>query len=377
MRRILLTGGGTGGHIYPLAAVGERLQEIIAAERLPMEICYIGPRGELNIEFEKLGIKILTITPSKLRRYWDFRNIIDIPRFIWSIGEALFKLYFLMPDVVFSKGGPGALAVLLAAKFYMIPILIHESDAVPSLTTRISAKLAKRIALSFPEAADSLPQGKIALTGNPVRKSFFLPKITKTEAKNSLGFDSRKPLLLILGGSQGAQFLNQFVLENAPSFLKETQIFHQVGSANLIEAQTQLKLILREAGKKEENYKLVDYLDADRMRLTLDAADAVLSRAGSGAIFEIAARGTPAILVPLTAAANNHQKANAYAYAKTGAAEVVEESNLKTNLVLVQMKNIFSSPEGKESAMSQTAFNFAKPAAAQVIAEEILRLIKL
>lgn len=386
--RILLTGGGTGGHIYPLIAVAESIQGIAKTKNLSVELCYIGPKNVFREEFEKLNIEVKTITGAKLRRYFDIQNIIDIPKFFFSLIEALFKLFFLMPDVVFSKGGSGTLAIVIAAKFYMIPVVIHESDAVPSLTTKLSATFAKRIAISFAETTKyfsaeggSLPNdgrdashgknNKIALLGNPVRQKFFEIR-NSSFTKENLGFDKNKPLILILGGSQGAQNLNQFILDNLPELLKIAQIFHQVGPKNILEMTQQSKGILKPLGL-ENDYQLTDYLSLEKMAEVLKASDLVISRGGSGAIFEIAATGKPSIIIPLPTAANNHQKANAYTYHQTGGCEVIEESNLKINLVLVQINNILNNPD-KIELMKKAAKGFAKPNAAQLIAEEILRI---
>jgi len=371
MSKILLTGGGTGGHIYPLLAVA---QEILKIAKSDAEIIYIGPRSPINAEFANYGIKIYKITASKWRRYFDVRNIIDIPKFFFSLFEALLKLYFLMPDVVFSKGGPGSLAVVMAAKFYFIPIIIHESDAIPGLTNRLSAKFAKRIAVAFPDAIKYFPSKKTALVGNPIRPRLLGGELDPRAAKERLGFSGDVPLILVLGGSQGAMKINAFVSDNLEQLVGEFQIFHQAGPNNFEEVNSLTGEILKELSESvRKRYKLVDYLDAPELSLALNAADVVISRAGAGATFEIAFSRKPSILVPIDGSANDHQRANAYEYGKSGAAVVVEEGNFKINIVLSQIKNILSNPETIQK-MSKAAANFSKPNAAEVIAEEILRL---
>lgn len=370
---ILLTGGGTGGHIYPLLAVGEYLQKTAGKS---VEIVYLGPKHFLNREFEKLGIRVETIASAKLRRYFSLANFLDIPKFFISIVQAFIKLYQIMPDAVFSKGGPGAFPVILAAKFYMIPIIIHESDAIPGVTNRISAVFAKRIAISFTEAAGFFPPKKTAFVGNPVRESLLENLPDQKQAKESLGVDVNEPLLLVLGGSQGAERINNFIVENLDELLKATQIYHQTGINNFNEVKETADSFLKELNEKmRSRYRAIPYLETPNMKTAFIAADIVLSRAGSGAIYEIAAFGKPSILIPLDGAANDHQRVNAYAYAETGAAIVIEENNLKASIVKVQMQNLLEDRE-KWQAMADAARAFAKPDAAKIIGDEILRILK-
>jgi len=371
MTKILLTGGGTGGHIYPLLAVG---QDILKITNGNVEIVYMGPKSPINVEFENYGIRVYQIVSSKWRRYFSVQNILDIPKFFWGILQALFKLYFLMPSVVFSKGGPGALPVVLAARFYFIPVIIHESDAIPGLTNRLSAKFAKRIAIAWKGAAKYFPIKKTALVGNPIRPRLLDSELDGRAAKERLGFSGDLPLILIWGGSQGAMKINALVMDNLEKLISEFQIFHQAGPNNFKEVSSTVQGVLRELSESSrKKYKLVDYLDASDLSLALNAADVIISRAGASSISEIAAFGKPSILVPLDSAANDHQGANAYEYAETGAAVVIEEENFTINIVLDQIKNILGSEE-RMRMMREAAKNFSKPNAARVIAEEILRL---
>jgi UDP-N-acetylglucosamine--N-acetylmuramyl-(pentapeptide) pyrophosphoryl-undecaprenol N-acetylglucosamine transferase len=370
--RIVLTGGGTGGHIFPLAAVADSLNEINKGN---LEIFYLGPKSPLNEEFIKRDIPVFNISSAKWRRYLDIANLTDIPKFFWSLGQALFILFKLMPDVVFSKGGPGALPVVLAAKFYLIPIIIHESDSIPGLTNRISAKLAKRIAISFRKAAEFFPREKTVLIGQPIRTSLLTGLFANpSEIKKYLGFDEKLPLILVLGGSQGAAIINNFIVNNLESLIQEFQIYHQTGPAN----EKEIKILTNQnlnalSESLKEHYRCVGFLDLNQIKNALAAADVVISRAGAGAIFEIAAFGKPSIIIPITESANNHQLTNAYEYASTGAAIVVEEANFKLGIILRQIKNIVEDKFLQEE-MSQAAKNFARPKAAQMIAEEILKL---
>ncbi len=377
--RILFTGGGTGGHIYPILAITEKIQVITGNSDPGMDIRYFGSAGAYRQLLIKNGISVSNIVLSKWRRYFDLRNLIDIPFFVIGLIQALWKIFWFMPDVLFSKGGPSALPVVLASKFYRIPIIIHESDSVPGLTNNISARYASRIAISFASAADYLPEKKrdvIALVGNPVRNSIIGGEsINQSTAKKIFGFDPEIPLILILGGSQGSMPINEFFLDIAGELVKNFQVFHQTGLKNFNTNSKELNFIAKNFSERERSrYKLIAYFEKE-LKDALTAADIIVSRAGSGSIFEFAALGKPSILVPLPDAANNHQVLNAYEYAKGGAAIVIEENNLKPNLMIGQLKNIAYSPE-KLKSMSEAAKRFAKPEAAEKIVKAIIDLAK-
>jgi UDP-N-acetylglucosamine--N-acetylmuramyl-(pentapeptide) pyrophosphoryl-undecaprenol N-acetylglucosamine transferase len=361
-RRILLTGGGTGGHWYPLLSVVDEIKKIDSQA----EIFYAGPRGKHWAIFQEQGITCYTIAGSKIRRYAALGNLLDVPKFIWSLFQAWWRLYFLMPDVVFSKGGPGSFPVVLAAKFYFIPILMHESDSVPSLNSKLAAPLAKRIAISFASAANYFSKNKTAFVGNPVRSDLLKVMPEKKAAKRELGFDSERPLILILGGSQGSVRINDFVADLVPKLVELTQVFHQTGEENI-------KTVLQMVGNPPAGYKAEAYLNSTKMQLALAAADLVVSRAGAGAIYELSAFGKPSILLPLSDSANDHQRKNAYEYAAYGAAEVLEEPNLAENLFLNSIKNILGNPEILKT-MGERARSFYQPEAAKVLAKELLSL---
>ncbi len=371
--RIALAGGGTGGHLYPLLAVADALRETAGPD---MRLSYFGPEHALMNEFERRAITIYPITSSKLRRYASFQNLIDIPKFGWSVLEALIKLYSEMPNVIFSKGGPGALPVVIAAKWYGIPVVIHESDAVPGLTNTIAAKSAAKILLAFKDAEQYFPKGKTRVVGNPVRSIFSARGSDQKLTKQAFQFDPEKPLVLVLGGSQGSTRINAFIIDNLDQFLPALQIAHQTGMENLPNAQ-----VLARTGtsgldeKLREQYRAYGYLSADQMKALFDAADVIISRAGSGAIFEIAAAGKPAILIPLSDAAQDHQRANAYAYAATGAAQVVEETNFTPHLVLSLIATMMKDSVAREKVRA-AAQAFFKPNAAKDIALEILSAVK-
>lgn len=356
--RIALTGGGTGGHIYPLAAVADVLATFGKGD---IELRYFGPHAPWNEALAARNIAILNIAGSKLRRYASFQNFIDIPKFFLGLLQALFKLYFFMPDAVFSKGGPGALPVVLAAAWYRIPVVIHESDGVPGLTNQISAYLAKRIGISFHHAGNFFDPRKTFFSGSPVRRAIADAKLETRAAKSQLGFDQNASLLLVLGGSQGAKVLNDFVQDAVGLLAVLAEVYHQTGPTGS-----------PQAGKGNvPRYRAEEFLDDEKMTLALSAADLVLTRAGAGAIYECAARGVPAILVPLERGANRHQHANAEEYAASGAAIVLEENNLTPNLAVGEIKKLLADEERRKT-MGERARAFYRSDAAEVIAREVI-----
>ena len=369
--RIVLTGGGTGGHIYPLLAVAEDIQKWAADSGRDIAITYMGPIDSYADLFKKQGIAVQGVVSGKLRRYFSFENFLDVPKFFIGFLEAIFKLYFIMPDAVFSKGGTGALPVVLAARFYRIPVAIHESDAKPGLTNLVSSRFAQKIFVSFPSAADYFNPAKTEITGTPVRRELLENRSTKDAAREMLGFASSAPLIFIYGGSQGSTRINNYILENLPALIKETQILHQTGAANFQEVEKLSQAALLSAPFKNR-YQAVPYL-TDTLRAAFDAADLIVARAGSATLFEIASFGKPAILIPLPESANGHQRANAYVFAKTGAAIVIEESNLLSGIFTNEVKKILSDKALQEK-MGTAVKQFFVPDAADKIGEGILKL---
>lgn len=381
--RILFTGGGTGGHVYPLIAVANELKKQSGQFDIELDMRYFGGAREYAEDVVNSGMDFIPIISSKLRRYWSPLNLIDIPKFLLSLVQIAWKMFWFMPDVIFSKGGPGALAVVLVGKFYLIPIVIHESDSKPGLTNKISGNLAKKIFLAFAAAGEEFKeQDKIEVVGNPVRDSLFeqaaalksAGESEQAQAKKSFGFNASEPLVLFLGGSQGAEIINNFILENLEEFIREFQVLHQVGLKN------------NSLYKKEFEFMTKDWSDIEKSRYrfqgnfsvdigdALLAADIVVSRAGSGTIFELAAFGKPSILIPLSGSANEHQKENAYLYSQTSAAIVIQEENLLGNLVLEEIKQLLNNPQ-KLLEMGAAARSFYRADSALIIAKHLLTYV--
>lgn len=357
--KILLTGGGTGGHLFPLIAVIRQIKKL----NISAEFLFIGPDAFSRDILQQEQIRCKFILSGKLRRYPSFRSMLDIFGFILGFLQCLWHILIAMPDVVFSKGGYGSLPVVLVSWLYRIPILIHESDSIPGLTNSISARLAKRIGVAFSEAIKYFPASKTALVGNPVRKEIL--NGSKEMAKEIFHLSGGKPILFIIGGSQGAQAINEIILNSLPRILEKCEVVHQCGEKNY----ENLKKIMGE----KQNYYLFPFLDENQLKNAYAAADLIIARAGAGSIFEIAACGKPSILIPLPGSAAEHQKENAYNYAKSGATIVLEQANLTLNFFQNRIIQLLENPALLQK-MGECAKNFYKPDAAEKIAEELITL---
>ncbi len=369
--KIVLTGGGSGGHFYPIIAVAKKLNEILKREKiLNVELFYIStePYNERLLLDNKLTFK--RITAGKSRTYFSFENFTDIFRTLWGIIKAIFVMSIIYPDVVFSKGGFSSFPTLVAARFFNIPVIIHESDSVPGRVNAWAGKFAQKIAISYPESAKFFPVGRTALTGNPIREDLIQP--SGKDAWKELGLDPNIPVLLILGGSLGAQKINGHMVTLAPRLVEKYQVIHQAGENNVAEV-TELVNGLLGGNQNASRYHVYGYLDTGLMRMAGETATIVVSRAGS-AIFEIAAWGVPAILVPITDSNGDHQRKNAFAYARAGGATVIEENNLSTNILLAEIDNFMGDGE-KRKMMREKALAFARTDASEKIAEQIIAVL--
>jgi len=369
--RILFTGGGTGGHIFPLIAIVREIRRIYPKKDL--EFYYLGPKDDFSsIALSQEDFILKTIVSGKIRRYFAWQNFIDILfKIPFGVIQSFFWLLFNRPDLVFSKGGSGSISVTYSARFLFIPVFIHESDIVPGLSNQMTSKWAKKIFISFPKTEYFDPE-KTTLTGNPIRKEIL--DGDKEKAVEMFNLTLSKPILLILGGSQGAETINDFVLRILNDLLKDYEVIHVAGPQNVKEVSAEAQVV--EEKDLNRYYHPFGFLDEEKIKHAYKAADLIISRSGSGSIFEIAAVGKPSFLIPLPSAAADHQSKNAYAYAETGAAEVIEQQNLTPNFFMEKMQLLFLHPE-KIEEMKQAALAFSKPLASRAIAREILEFLML
>lgn len=279
-----------------------------------------------------------------------------------------------MPDICFSKGGPGSLSVTYVCRFYFIPIVIHESDAVPGLANRLSARKARLVELAFESSKDYLKTAaEINLVGNPVRQEVLRAE-SLTDVEYEFGFSPKEPVILFIGGSQGASKLNEFVFENLQKLIESFQVLHQVGWNNFPEYKREFDFLYKDASSYlRSRYYFVPYFEKN-IGSAYQGADIVVARAGANSIFELAALGKPSILIPLPESANNHQIENAYQYERKGAALVIEEENLLGSLLINEVNKLLTDKDRYE-LMSQAARNFYIPDTAQKIAQDVLKII--
>ncbi len=372
--KILLTGGGSGGHFYPIIAIAGEINEIAKENRLLRpELFYMstdpyneGLLFENNIQFEG-------VSAGKIRKGGSigkiFLNILDLWNTGWGVLRALWRVFIIYPDVVFGKGGYASFPALFAARFLRIPVVIHESDSSPGKVNSWAGKFARRIAVSYPEAVQFFKPEKTAYTGNPIRKEVEEPLVTG--AHKILDLNPDLPTIFIIGGSQGSKFINEVVMDALPALVEKYQIIHQVGKKNIkIIEETRDVVLLGNLNKRR--YIPLDYLNVLNLRAAAGVADLVISRAGS-TIFEIASWGKPSIIIPIPEPTSHDQRNNAYAYARSGGAIVIEEKNLTDGVLVSEIERIISSPEAKEK-MGAAASAFARRDSAHLIAQEIMAI---
>ena len=369
--KILLTGGGTGGHFYPVIAISQELNEISKENRLLRpELFYMSTQPynegllfENNITFEK-------VNAGKIRGKVSVGNVIlnffDLFKTLSGVMTAIWRVFIIYPDVVFGKGGYTSFPALLAARLLMIPVVIHESDSVPGRVTLWAGKFARRIAISYPEAANFFPKDKTAYTGNPVRKEIEEPLVA--ESYEFFNFSPQVQTILILGGSQGARFINEVIIDTLPELVAKYQVIHQTGKNN-IKVIEETRDVVLQGNRYKDRYRPMAYLDILNLRRAAGIADIVISRAGS-TIFEIALWGKPSIIIPIPEPTSHEQRTNAYAYARSGAAIVIEEKNLASGLLLSEIDRVLQTQNEKEK-MGQSALAFSRRDSAKLIANEI------
>jgi len=369
--KIVFTGGGTGGHFYPLIAVAQRVNQIIDKDKiLGTKLYYISDNPyDKELLFEN-RILYEEINTGKMRTYFSLKNFTDIFKIFFGILNALYKIFRIYPDVVFGKGGYASFPTIFAARILHIPIIIHESDSIPGRVNKWAGHFAQKIAVSFNETVDYFPKDKIAWTGHPIRIEIENTASQK-EAFEYFKLESNLPVILILGGSQGAELINNTVLDALPRLIKNFQIIHQTGVNNFKNVFEQAQVIL--SSKQEKiRYLPFNFLNPLAIKMAAGVATIVISRAGS-TIFEIASWGLPSIIIPITTSNGDHQRKNAFNYAYTGACTVIEEVNMTANILSSEIERIV---EDKEiwNNMANSAKTFNKPNAAYKIARELINI---
>jgi len=366
--KILFTGGGTGGHFYPIIAVAEAINDEVRERKLIEPQLYFASVDPYDNEMLLANnITFVRTSAGKVRNYFSLLNFFDLFKTGWGVLRSVLRIFFLYPDVVFGKGGYASFPTLLAAKIFRIPVVIHESDAEPGKVNRWAGKFATKIAVSYPDASAFFPKERVAYTGNPVRKAALVP--SREGAHEFLQLKRELPILLVLGGSLGSQAINEAVLAALPQLLQKYQIVHQTGAQHIKEVEGRAKVAMGNSPLLER-YKPYGYLNDLAMRMSAGVANLVISRAGS-TIFEIAGWGVPSIIIPIPEPVSHDQVKNAFAYARAGACSVIEQNNLTPGLLTSEVTRIMDSEEIRHK-MGNAARNFARADAAKLIANALL-----
>ena len=336
MKKIVLTGGGTAGHVTPNLALLPHLKSA------GFEIIYMGSYDGIEKKLiADFDIPYYGISTGKFRRYLDPKNFTDPFRVIKGYSEARKILKELKPDIVFSKGGFVSVPVVRAAASLKIPCIIHESDMTPGLANKLCIPVADKICCNFPETLQMLPKDKAVLTGSPVREELFSGN--KVSALNLCGFTANKPVVMVIGGSQGAASVNKVVREALPKLLRDFQVVHLCGKDKVD------NLLLN-----VEGYKQFEYLKAE-LKDIFAMADVVISRAGANAICELLALNKPNILIPLPSSkSRGDQLLNARSFESQGFSIVIDEDYLTDNLLVEKVQELYCSRQTYIDAMRQS-----------------------
>jgi len=339
MKRIVLTGGGTAGHVTPLIAL------LPALTNENYDIHYIGSYDGIERKLIKeYNIPYYGISSGKLRRYLDPKNFTDPFKVVKGYFEARKILKKLKPHILFSKGGFVSVPVVLAAKKLRIPVIIHESDMTPGLANKIAIPAAKRVCANFPETMAHLPTEKAVLTGTPIRKELFIGN--KIKGLDFCGFTSNKPVLMIIGGSTGSRVINDVVRGLLPTLLSDYQVIHLCGKGNIDPKLADTK-----------GYAQYEYI-RDELSDLFAASDIVISRAGANAICEILALRIPNILIPLGLnASRGDQILNAESFENQGYSYLLIEENLTVSNLLIAIKTVMGNRQKYIKAMNTSELN--------------------
>ena len=335
MKKIVLTGGGTAGHVTPNIALLPGLKE------LEYEIHYIGSyegiESKLIADFD---IPYYGIATGKFRRYLDPKNLTDPFRVIKGYTEARKILKEIQPDIVFSKGGYVSVPVVRAAASLKIPCIIHESDMTPGLANKLCIPVAEKVCCNFPETMQYIPEDKAILTGSPIREE--LSKGNKIAALDLCGFDANTPVIMVIGGSLGAANVNKAVRDALPELLKDFQVVHICGKDKID------NMLLTTKGYKQFEYVKAELKDIFAM------ADVVISRAGANAICELLALKKPNVLIPLMAGSRGDQILNAKSFESQGYSKVLMEDDITNQLLVDTVHELYFNKRTYIESMSNS-----------------------
>lgn len=334
MKHIVLTGGGTAGHVTPNIALVPKLRE------MGYKISYIGSYDGIEKKLiEEMGIPYYGISSGKLRRYFDLKNFSDPFRVLKGFAEARKILKQLKPDIVFSKGGFVTVPVVIAAGRLRIPAIIHESDMTPGLANKLCIPSATKVCCNFPETVNNLPKNKAVLTGTPIRQELMSGNPEKARA--FCGFTTEKPVLMVIGGSLGAASVNENIRKILPDLLKDFQVIHLCGKGKMDDSL-----------KNKDGYVQYEYIKEELPDL-FALSDIVISRAGANAICEIHALQKPNLLIPLSAkASRGDQILNARSFERQGFSMVMEEEEITEDSLLQAIHHLYENRQKFHDTMA-------------------------
>ena len=368
-KRIMLVGGGSGGHVFPLVAVAEALHTADPN----VELMVLGNGPFLAEAVATTGLPFKTIQAGKFRRYFSLWTLLAPFQAIIGFFQSLWILFSYMPDAIFTKGGYASVMPALVAKLYFIPVYTHESDSVPGLANKFISKLAVKVFTSFESTSKYFSANKAILVGNPVRPEILTGD--KATALQQFNFRADRKTILVAGGSQGSKRVNDAILESLVQLIHDFQIIHQCGDNQY----KNVKAVVDQYSKEGEqsygpmisaNYRLYPFLNIKDMSMAYTAADIIISRGGASNLFEISALGKPAIIIPLSlVSSRGDQIDNANEFEKYGAV-VIEEANITPHIIINQIQELLQ--PNRSTEISAKIKTFAKPEAAKNIASVLL-----
>jgi UDP-N-acetylglucosamine--N-acetylmuramyl-(pentapeptide) pyrophosphoryl-undecaprenol N-acetylglucosamine transferase len=372
--RVVISGGGTGGHIYPALAVATQLRQQYQAE-----ILFLGSDDGLEMQLvPAAGFHLVTVKAGKVRRYISWQTIKGVMRIPVGAVQAIDIVRKFRADMAFTSGGYVAVPTGLAAYLNRVPLLMHQQDVPPNLANRQVAPLARRISVAFADSLAYFPPRKTVQLGNPIRQAILdIRQVGPLVARTQFGLAGDQPMLLVTGGSQGARHLNQVVCQALPDLLATCQVL-QISGQDLYKETLELSNSV--LADKEETlrarYRLVPYLN-EEMPAALQAADLVLCRAGASTLCELATLGKPALLVPLPPAiGKSPQEANALMFERQRAGVVIKDVDLEPKLLAERVNYIMNSPELLASMM-EASRSLARPEATQEIVNELIKIARI
>jgi UDP-N-acetylglucosamine--N-acetylmuramyl-(pentapeptide) pyrophosphoryl-undecaprenol N-acetylglucosamine transferase len=363
--RILISGGGTGGHIYPALAVARELRT-----RYDAEILYLGDANGLETQIvPAAGLPMVTITAGKLRRYLSRRTFTDLARVPVGMMQALRHVQHFAPDVAFTSGGYVSVPAGIAARVESVPLVMHQQDVPPNLANRLLTPFATRISVSFADSLRYFPRRRTVLAGNPVREEILaMVGADSAACKRQFGLSPDLPVLLVTGGSQGARHLNQVVVDALPELLMRCQVIHVSGNLTYRETSQAAAHQLAPLPALAARYKLYPYLN-EEMPAALAASDVALCRSGASTLTELAALGLPSVLIPLPPGfTGSPQAVNAEMFRKAGAAEMVLDRDLTPKTLGAALYPLLDNT-ARRTLMSSASRTLGQPEAAATLAE--------